>query len=111
MPSLSTMPKLPLIRIFGEYSHPAARKVPFHPNSLRRWRDWALVDNGMFFFRDRSAPHPVLRFFDFAKASVRDVTKLEKPGEWISAPADGKFVSYDQFDHEESNMMLLENFR
>ena len=36
---------------------------------------------------------------------------LEKPGEWISASADGKFVLYDQFDHEESTIMLLENFR
>jgi len=78
---------------------------------LRQWRDWALVDDGIFFFSERSAQHPVLRFFDFSKASVRGVATLEKPGEWISAAADGKFVLYDQFDHEESTIMLLENFR
>ena len=101
----SSDPDIWRVQSSGGQESPVSPQLP-----LRRWRDWALVD-GMFFFRDRSAPHPVLRFFDFAKASVRDVTKLEKPGEWISAPADGKFVLYDQFDHEESNMMLLENFR
>jgi Tol biopolymer transport system component/DNA-binding winged helix-turn-helix (wHTH) protein len=78
---------------------------------VQQWRDWALVDNGIFFSDQLSAPHPLLRFFDFATARVNDVTTLEKPGEWISASGDGKFVLYHQFDHEESNIMLLENFR
>jgi hypothetical protein len=78
---------------------------------LQQWRDWTLVDDGIFFFRQRSAPKSVLSFFDFATARVRDVTTLEKPGEWISASVDGKFVLYHQLDHEESNIMLLENFR
>ena len=78
---------------------------------LRQWRDWALVDNGILFFRERSVPHPVLSFFDFATARANDVATFEKPGDWVSASADGKFVLYDQFDHEESGIMLLENFR
>ena len=78
---------------------------------LQKWRDWALVDNGIFFRDQVSAPHPVLRFFDLATTRVNDVAVFEKPGEWISASADRKFVLYDQFDHEESNIMLLENFR
>jgi Tol biopolymer transport system component len=89
-----------------------AGESPVSPRiHLYKWRDWALVDNGIFFSRERSAPHPVLSFFDFATARVNDVVTLEKPGEWISASADGKFVLYNQFDHEESNIMLLENFR
>jgi Tol biopolymer transport system component/DNA-binding winged helix-turn-helix (wHTH) protein len=78
---------------------------------LHQWRDWALVDNGILFFRERSAPHPVLSFFDFAIARANDVATFEKPGDWISASADGKFVLYGQFDQEESDVMLLENFR
>src|SRR5581483_1159310 len=78
---------------------------------VQQWRDWALVDKGIFFNDQRSAPHSVLKFFDFATARINDVATLEKPGDWISASADGKFVLYDQFDHEESNVMLLENFR
>ena len=49
--------------------------------------------------------------FGLAKNKVRHVATLEKPGQWISASADGKFVLYDQFDNEKSNIMLLENFR
>ena len=59
---------------------------------VQQWRDWALVDNGIFFSDQLSAPHPLLRFFDFATARVNDVATLEKPGEWISASANGKFV-------------------
>jgi Tol biopolymer transport system component len=81
------------------------------PVHLQQWRDWALVDHGIFYFSERSAPYPILRFLDFATARVNDVATLEKPGDWISASADGKFGLYQQFDHEESAVMLLENFR
>jgi len=94
------------VQLSGGQESPVSPRI-----HLQQWRDWALANNGIFFFRERSAPHPVLRFFDFAKASVGDVATLEKPGEWISASADGKFVLYHQLDHEESNIMLLENFR
>jgi len=88
------------------------QESPLSPRlHVQQWRDWALVDRGIFFFRARSGQHPVLSFFDFATPRVNDVVTFEKPGEWISASADGKFVLYDQFDHEESNIMLLENFR
>ena len=70
-----------------------------------------LVDKAIL-FRDQVSPaHPVLRFFDLATAGVIDVATLEKPSDWISASADGRFVLYHQRDHEESNLMLLENFR
>jgi Tol biopolymer transport system component/DNA-binding winged helix-turn-helix (wHTH) protein len=88
------------------------QESPLSPRlHVQKWRDWALVDNGILFFRERSAPHPVLSFFDFATARANDVATFEKPGDWISASADGKFVLYDQFDDQESNIMLLENFR
>jgi Tol biopolymer transport system component len=78
---------------------------------VRQWKDWALVDDGIFFFPERSSPHPVMKFLNLVSGRVTDVATLEKPGEWISGSADGKFVLYDRFDQEESNVMLLENFR
>ena len=77
---------------------------------LQQWRDWTLVNNGILFVPDRSSRNAALRFFDFATARIKDVATIEQPGEWISASADGKFVLYHQFDHGESNIMLLENF-
>ena len=81
---------------------------------VEHWSGWALVDSGIFFLSEESAQHPVVRFFDFSSARIRDVVTLEKPVEWrswISASADGKFLLYPQQDQEESNIMLLENFR
>ena len=90
----------------------SGQESPVSPQlHVQKWRDWALVDNGILFFRERSAQHPVLRFFNLATTKVKDVATLEKPGEWLSASVDGKFVLYNQFEHEESNIMLLENFR
>jgi hypothetical protein len=94
------------VPVSGGQESPVSPRIHLH-----QWRDWALVDNGILFFRERSVAHPVLSFFDFATARANDVATFEKPRDWISALADGKFVLYDQFDHEESNIMLLESFR
>lgn len=81
---------------------------------LQQWNNWALTDNGVFFLNEESARHPVIKFFDFSAARIRDVAMLEGRvpwRSWISASADGKFVLYPQNDQDESNIMLLENFR
>jgi Tol biopolymer transport system component/DNA-binding winged helix-turn-helix (wHTH) protein len=81
---------------------------------LQQWNNWALTNNGVFFLNEESARHPVIRFFDFSAARIRDVATLEGRvpwRSWISASADGKFVLYPQNDQDESNIMLLENFR
>ena len=81
---------------------------------LQQWNNWALSNNGVFFLSEESARHPVIRFFDFSAARIKDVVTLEGRvpwRSWISASADGKFVLYPQNDQDESNIMLLENFR
>jgi Tol biopolymer transport system component len=75
------------------------------------WKDWALVDKGIFFVPRRSSPHSILKFFDFDTGKISNVATIEKPGEWISASANGKLVLYHQFDELESGIMLLDNFR
>jgi hypothetical protein len=88
------------------------QESPLSPRiHLHQWRDWALVDNGILFVPERSGPNAALKFFDFARGSINSIATIEKPGEWISASADGKFVLYHQFDELESGIMLLENFR
>jgi len=81
---------------------------------LQQWNNWALTDNGVFFLSEESDRHPVIRFFDFSSTRIKDVVTLEGRvpwRSWISASADGKFVLYPQNDQDESNIMLLENFR
>jgi eukaryotic-like serine/threonine-protein kinase len=81
---------------------------------LQQWNNWALTDNGVFFLSEESAQHPVITYFDFSAAHIKDVVTLERRvpwRSWISASADGKFVLYPQDDQNESIIMLLENFR
>lgn len=90
---------------FGGQESPVSPKI-----HLQNWRDWTLVDKGIFFVPKRSTPNSILKFFDFATGKISGVATIEKPGEWISASANGKIVLYHQFDELESGIMLLENF-
>jgi Tol biopolymer transport system component/DNA-binding winged helix-turn-helix (wHTH) protein len=80
---------------------------------VEHWNGWALTDNGIFFLSEEASQHPVVRFFDFSAARIRDVLTLERTvpwRSWISISADARFILYPQQDQEESNIMLLENF-
>jgi hypothetical protein len=84
--------------IFGERRRPVAMRVPFRPESI--FGNGGIGPSLMTEFSSLVRDRLYIQFLDsliFLK--------------WISAAADGKFVLYDQFDHEESTIMLLENFR
>jgi Tol biopolymer transport system component/DNA-binding winged helix-turn-helix (wHTH) protein len=93
----------------------SGQENPLRPGiHVEHWSGWALADNGIFFLGEEPSRHPVVRFFDFSAARIRDVIALEKSvpwRSWISVSADGRFILYPQLDQEESNIMLLENFR
>jgi Tol biopolymer transport system component/DNA-binding winged helix-turn-helix (wHTH) protein len=93
---------------------PGGQESPVSPSiHVEHWSGWALANDGIFFLGEES-PHPVLKFFDFSAARIKDVATLKRPlpwRSWISTSADGKFLLYPQQDQEESNIMLLENFR
>jgi Tol biopolymer transport system component/DNA-binding winged helix-turn-helix (wHTH) protein len=81
---------------------------------VEHWSGWSVSDKGIYFLGEEASPHPVLKFFDFSSTRITDVANFKKPlpwRSWISASADGKFLLYPQLDQEESNIMLLENFR
>jgi Tol biopolymer transport system component/DNA-binding winged helix-turn-helix (wHTH) protein len=87
-------------------------EIPVSPRiHVQQWRDWALVDDGIFFCPERSVRNSSVKFLRFSSGNIADITRLEKPGEWISASANGRFVLYNQSDRWESNIMLLENFQ
>jgi Tol biopolymer transport system component len=75
------------------------------------WTAWALVEHGIFFISEEPTPDSVLKFFDFATSSAKNIAVLKKHPSWLSASDDGKWVLHDQPDQLESNIMLLENFR
>jgi Tol biopolymer transport system component/DNA-binding winged helix-turn-helix (wHTH) protein len=80
---------------------------------VNQWTGWALSDKGIFFVRENTAEHPVLRFLDVARTRITDIAPLEKQPFplWISASSDGQHLLYEQLDTEISNVMSVESFR
>jgi len=76
------------------------------------WPDWALTSQGIYFFAFAKFSHPTIQFLDFASGKTHPVLTLErKPGWGLSVSSDGKSLIYTQDEFEESNLMMVENFR
>jgi len=76
------------------------------------WPDWALTPQGIYFFAFARFSHPTIQFLDFASGKTHPVLTLErKPGWGLSISSDGKSLIYPQDEFEESNLMMVENFK
>ena len=79
------------------------------------WRSWAVTEQGIYFATAETANRPILEFFNFATRQVTPVTTLDKPISsrvWgLSVSPDRQWILYTQIDHQNSDIMLMENFR
>ena len=76
------------------------------------WPNWALTSEGIYFFAFAKFSHPTIQFLDFASGKTHPVLTLErKPGWGLSVSNDGKSLIYTLDDFEESNLMMVENFK
>lgn len=76
------------------------------------WPNWALSPEGIYFLRFGKFPHAELAFFDSATGKTHVVWPLEKRLGWgLSLSSDGKSLLYIQGQFDESNLMLVRNFR
>jgi Tol biopolymer transport system component/serine/threonine protein kinase len=76
---------------------------------------WALGGQGIYFTDPRAAEHQmIVKLFRFESGQSRQIAALDQPfpgsGTRLSLPADGRWLLYDQFDRNESDIMLIENF-
>ena len=73
---------------------------------------WPLVEDGVYFI-DRDSR--TIRFFNFNTRKVQEIARLEKPpwpfGNTPAVSPDGRYILYTQMDQQESDIMLVENFR
>ena len=57
----------------------------------------------------------ILKLFRFDSGKSSQIAVLDQPfptsGTRLSLPADGRWLLYDQFDRNESDILLIENFR
>ena len=78
------------------------------------WRQWAVVEQGIFFITAERPEHPVIEFFRFADRSVTPVMTLDKrlPDtlSGLAVSPDGRRLIWAQLDHISSDISLIENF-
>ena len=79
------------------------------------WRQWAVVEQGIFFITAETPDRPLIEFFSFASGKVSLVMTLEKrlPDtiSGLSVSPDGSRLIWTQLDHISSDITLIKNFR
>jgi Tol biopolymer transport system component/DNA-binding winged helix-turn-helix (wHTH) protein len=79
------------------------------------WASWTVVEQGtsggILFAQPSGSGAPVVSVFDLATRRVKTVGHLGIAPFWLSATRDGKTVVYDQPGWQQSQIMLVENFR
>ncbi len=78
---------------------------------LCEWYNWALGRSGVYFLQHR-AKGGDLNFFDFATGKTTTIfTSDKQPGVGLAVSADGKSILQAEVELEDSNIMLVKNFR
>jgi Tol biopolymer transport system component/DNA-binding winged helix-turn-helix (wHTH) protein len=75
------------------------------------WASWTVIRGGILFAASSGKSAPVVNIFDTATHKVRTVGTLGIPPFWLTATMDGKTVAFDTPGMQESQIMLIENFR
>jgi Tol biopolymer transport system component len=79
------------------------------------WRQWAVVEQGIFFMTAETPDRPLIEFFRFATGKVSLVMTLEKrlpdTTSGLAVSPDGRQLVWAQLDQISSDINLMENFR
>jgi Tol biopolymer transport system component/DNA-binding winged helix-turn-helix (wHTH) protein len=75
------------------------------------WASWAVIDRGVLFAGPSGSGGPVVNFFDPASRRVKKVGSLRVVPFWLGATRDGKTIAFDKPGWQQSQIMLVENFR
>jgi eukaryotic-like serine/threonine-protein kinase len=79
------------------------------------WRQWAVVEQGIFFITAETPDRPLIEFFSFTTGKASLVMTIEKrvPDtiSGLSVSPDGRRLIWTQLDQITSDIMLMNNFR
>ena len=105
---------------YSKYEAQGIWKVPLSGGEEKRvldqagemeWYNWALALNGIYFLEHREKGG-ALDFFDFATGKTTTILTSDKqPDVGLAISADGKSILYSEVELEDSNIMLVKNFR
>jgi Tol biopolymer transport system component/DNA-binding winged helix-turn-helix (wHTH) protein len=75
------------------------------------WASWQVVEGGILFVGPSLGHQAVLSFYDFARQRTTTVAVLDRVPFWLGATHDGRTVAFDQPGQEQTQAMLVDNFR
>lgn len=102
------------------YSNPAIWRVPVNggdetplsptvrPSS---WASWAVTEQGIIFAGSGDDGRPVVSLYDFATHRVKKLASLGIAPFWLTATQNGDSIAFDKPGWQQSQIMLVENFR
>jgi Tol biopolymer transport system component/DNA-binding winged helix-turn-helix (wHTH) protein len=98
-------PEVWRVRVHGGEESP----VPLvRPSS---WASWQVTKHGILFVGPSLGHQAALSFYDFAHERTTTLAVLKRTPFWLGATTNGKLVAFDQPGQEQSQAMLVENFR
>jgi len=110
---------------FAKWEEPGIWRMPLtgggdeirildQPGGRTQWGDWAIVDNGIYFFARRPEFKDSIQFFDFASRQTISILVLERsPRRYhdLAISPDKKSILFAQEKLSESRIVLVKNFR
>jgi Tol biopolymer transport system component/DNA-binding winged helix-turn-helix (wHTH) protein len=75
------------------------------------WAAWAVVEHGIVFAGSPGLGKPALSLFDFAKRGVTTLSVVDTVPFWLGATTNGQRIVFDQPGWEQTQVMVVENFR
>jgi Tol biopolymer transport system component len=81
------------------------------------WSAWTVVEAGIYFLTAENLARPAIEFFSFTTGRVTEVAALAKPFRYwtnpvgLSVSPDGRSILCTQPDRQDTDIMLVENFR
>lgn len=76
------------------------------------WSNWALTRDGIYFFSSRGDLPPEIQYLAFKTGRASWIANLEKPSFYgLTASPDGRLLVYSQWDRNEREIRVIENFR
>jgi len=79
---------------------------------LRVYATFDVTDKGIYFVSSNgSSENSLLRWFDFAAGTVNDLVPIPQIRGYSSVSPDGQWLLYSRLEQENSDLILIENFR
>jgi len=75
------------------------------------WASWQVVNEGILFVGPCLGHQAVISYYEFAKNRTTILTVLDRTPFWLGATPDGQTLAFDRPGQEETQAMLVENFR